>query len=119
MAPRVTVVGLWHLGCTFAACLAAAGVRVTGTDPDPRTVEGLRQARPPVDEPGLADLVHDGLSAGALRFEADGTAAVRDADLLWVTFDTPVNERDEADVAWVRRETERLLPALRGGAVVV
>src|SRR5713101_3108275 len=95
--PTVAVVGLWHLGTTVAACLAAAGVRVVASDPSPATVEGLRHARLPVEEPGLAALIREGLGAGTLDFDTDVVAAVRRADVVWVTFDTPVDERDEPD----------------------
>lgn len=116
MAAVVAVVGLWHLGCTTAACLASAGVRVIATDPDPRTVAALGEGRLPVEEPGLADLVRAGLAGGGLTVEADGARAVAEADVVWVTFDTPVNQQDEADAGLVRREVERLLPSARPGA---
>ena len=119
MKPTVAVVGLWHLGTTVAACLAAAGVRVVASDPEPATVEALRHARLPVEEPGLAALVREGLDAGMLEFDTDVVGAVRGADVVWVAFDTPVDERDEPNTNWVREEIERLLPALRPGALML
>ena len=119
MPPTVAVVGLWHLGCTVAACLAATGARVVATDPDRAVVASLRDARLPVEEPGLADLVRAGLASGTLAFDADGDNAVAGADVVWVTFDTPVNDRDEANADWVRGEVERLLPAVATNAVVL
>ncbi|MBI1735561.1 MAG: nucleotide sugar dehydrogenase [Candidatus Rokubacteria bacterium] len=119
MPATVAVVGLWHLGCTVAACLAATGARVVATDPDGRVVAGLRDARLPVEEPGLADLVRAGLAAGTLVLEADGAKAVAGAGVVWVTFDTPVNDRDEPDADRVRREIDRVLPAVTGDAVLL
>jgi UDPglucose 6-dehydrogenase len=116
---RVAVVGLWHLGTTVAACLAEAGVSVVGTDPAPEVVERLRAGRLPVDEPGLADLVRSGRAAGRLAFLPDPPRAVVGADVVWIALDTPVDERDEADVAFVRREAERLIPALAPGATLL
>jgi UDPglucose 6-dehydrogenase len=116
---RVAVVGLWHLGVTIAACLAEAGARVIATDPAPDVVGGLAAGRLPVEEPGLADLVRAGQAAGRLRFEADPLRAVIEAEVVWIAFDTPVDARDEADVGVVRRESERLLPALAPGATVL
>lgn len=119
MTLRVCVVGLWHLGCTIAACLAQAGFRVVGLDPKPDVIVGLRQARLPVDEPGLADLIRSGLQGGALSFETDPGAALAEADVVWIAFDTPVDEQDEGDVAWVRRQAEDLIPWLAEGATVL
>jgi UDPglucose 6-dehydrogenase len=41
------------------------------------------------------------------------------ADVVWIAFDTPLDEQDEADVAFVRQEAERLFPACRAGATVL
>src|SRR5688500_5048044 len=112
---RVVVYGLWHLGCVTAACLADAGFDVVGLDHDQPTVDDLRNARPPLEEPHLADLVAGELKTGRLTFTTDATEALRGADVLWVTFDTPVNERDEADVEFVRARLEAIVGAIRPG----
>src|SRR5581483_8354928 len=116
---RVTVFGLWHLGSVTAACLAEAGHEVVGLDPDENVIADLRQAKPPIHEPGLADLVAEGLKRGKLTFSADAAAACKEADVLWVAFDTPVNDEDEADVGWVRGQLDAVVPLLRPGACVV
>src|SRR5258708_3414707 len=90
---KVCVVGLWHLGCVTAACLADAGHDVIAIDPDPELVAQLRQGTPPLHEPGLAELVRKGLAAGRLRFETSGAFAAG-ADIVWITFDTPVDDND-------------------------
>jgi UDPglucose 6-dehydrogenase len=116
---RVVVYGLWHLGCVTAGCMARAGHQVIGLDTDRDLVEGLRRGRPPLDELGLPELIASGLSSGRLSFTTDAAAAVDGARVLWVTFDTPVNERDEADVAFVRRRLEAVAEALRPGTTVL
>src|SRR5262249_52216826 len=54
-----------------------------------------------------------------LSFHTDPAAALTDADVLWVTFDTPVNEQDEADVGFVRARLEEVRPALKPGTLVL
>ncbi|MBI3457385.1 MAG: UDP-glucose/GDP-mannose dehydrogenase family protein [Candidatus Rokubacteria bacterium] len=118
MARPIVVLGLWHLGPTIAACLAAEGFRVVGTDPDPNLVAELAQGRVPVAEPGLAELVQAELASGRLSFQPDPATALAEANLMWVAFDTPVDDEDEADVGFVRRETARLIRLLPEGATV-
>jgi UDPglucose 6-dehydrogenase len=72
----VAVVGLWHLGVVITACLADAGFSVVGFDPDPVVVAGLNEGRPPVDEPGLAELLRDMRNAGRLTFATPSTEAI-------------------------------------------
>lgn len=116
---KVAVVGLWHLGTVTAACLASAGHDVTGFDGDEATVRGLREGKPPVFEPGLAELVTAGVGDGKLSFTQDGAEAVAGADVVWVTYDTPVDEDDNADVEFVVRQVEVLLEHVRDDAVVL
>ena len=56
---------------------------------------------------------------GRLTFSTDPAASLHGADVLWVTFDTPLNERDEADVAFVRDRLERIKDAIRPDTLVL
>ncbi|HEY2584613.1 MAG TPA: nucleotide sugar dehydrogenase [Tepidisphaeraceae bacterium] len=116
---NVTVFGIWHLGCVTAACTASADNRVIGLDFDQQVVADLRAGRPPISEPGLTDLIASEAKAGRLSFTTDAAEALRDTDVLWVTFDTPVNERDEADVEFVRRQLELIRPHVRPNTIVL
>ena len=116
---KICVFGLWHLGTVTAACLADAGHYVIGLDPDESTVSDLNRAHPPLYEPGLADLVQRGIQSERLMFTTDAKDAVRDADVVWVTFDTPVDDNDNADVDYVTDHVEGIFPYLKSGAVVL
>ncbi len=115
----VAVLGLWHLGSVTAACLADAGHHVVGFDPDADRVEALSAGRPPIAEPGLAELLRDNLDAGRLGFTDRLEAAVPKAEVVWICFDTPVDDQDQADTDFVFRHVERALPLVPDGAVIV
>ena len=114
----ICVYGLWHLGCVTAACVAERFATI-GLDPDPANAARLQGGQPPILEPGLAELVQAGTAQGRLRFTSDTAAAVGEAAIVWVTFDTPVNEQDEADCEYVERMVAAIFPHLRSGAVVL
>ena len=116
---NLVVLGLWHLGCVTAAC-CAEHFNVTGLDFDEPMVAALRDGKAPLFEPGLDDLIGQGLASGRLRFTTDpDDAALGLADVLWVCYDTPVDDQDVADVPFVLERLARCLPALRPGAVVL
>ena len=115
----VCVYGLWHLGSVTAAGLASLGHLVFGLDEDAGVVERLQRGTPPVWEPKLEDLIQNGLGSGRLQFTADPVAALGAAEVLWITFDTPVDENDCADVEWVMSRVRAALPRLPEGAAVV
>jgi UDPglucose 6-dehydrogenase len=115
---NIVVVGLWHLGCVTAAC-AAKFEQVIGLDFDSNVVEELRNGRPPLFEPGLAELIQEGCQNKRLTFSDDPAVACRDADLLWVCYDTRVDDQEIADLAPVLEGIERCVPYLRPGTLVL
>jgi len=115
---RITVLGLWHLGCVTAAC-SAKYFQVTGLDFDPGSVAKLNAGHAPLLEPGLNELISTGLAAKRLAFTTDAALACAAADVLWLCHDTPVNDNDESDVDSVMDSLRRSLPHLPAGALVL
>jgi UDPglucose 6-dehydrogenase len=115
-AEPIGVIGLWHLGSVTAACLADAGRSVIGIDPDPAIVEGLRGWRAPVFEPALDQTLER--NAQRLAFSCE-PRALADARCAWLTFDTPVDDEDNADVEWVLEQALESLAQLPAGSLVV
>ena len=116
---KIAVVGLWHLGTVTAAALAAEGHDVVALD-DAAVVDALAAGRLPVDEPGLAELIASECAAGRLRFAADTDArAAAGAELIWIAYDTPVDDDDRPDVDAVLERVTRFLRAFEGDAVIV
>jgi UDPglucose 6-dehydrogenase len=116
---RICVAGLWHLGSVTAACLAARGHDVVGYDADAATVSALSAGRPPILEPGLAELVADGIAASRLRFTADAADALAGVEVLWVAYDIPVDDDDRADVDAVLGHVHRLFDLVPERATVL
>lgn len=116
---KVCVQGLWHLGSVTAACLASVGHDVVGLDADQKTIDVLNQGKAPLFEPGLDDLLEAGIAKGRLRFTTDMAEAAAGAEVLWVTFDTPVDDDDQADVEFVLSQVKEVVPNLSDGAVVL
>jgi UDPglucose 6-dehydrogenase len=115
---NITVLGLWHLGSVTAAC-CAKHFHVTGLDFDAANVAKLNQGQAPLLEPGLNELIAAGLTAKNLLFTSDAKIACANADILWLCYDTPVNDNDESDVESVLANLRRALPHVPKGALVL
>lgn len=116
---KVCVQGLWHLGSVTAACLASVGHEVVGLDFDAAAIAKLNCGEAPVLEPGLNELIDKGLRSRKLSFTASVTEAVKDIEVLWVAYDTPVDSDDIADTDFVFGQIERVLPILPPGAMIL
>lgn len=115
---NICVLGLWHLGSVTAAC-CAKHFNVVGLDFDAANVQRLNSGQAPLLEPGLNELISAGIASKRLSFTTDPKAACANAGVLWLTYDTPVNDNDESDVDSVLGNLRRALPQLPHGALVL
>jgi UDPglucose 6-dehydrogenase len=98
---NICIVGTGYVGLVVGACLAETGNRVVGADVDAGKIDGLKQNRLPIYEPGLDHLVERNQTAGRLCFTTDVGAAVKDADVVFIAVGTPPDEDGSADLRHV------------------
>ena len=115
---KIAVLGLWHLGEIYSACLAELGHNVVGISDDRAVIGNFSKNIPPLAEPSLEDMIARNRAAGRLAFSSE-LSGVKDRDVVWITFDTPVNDDDESDPGIVFKTIEALAPHLREGALLV
>ncbi|MGE5123007.1 MAG: UDP-glucose 6-dehydrogenase, partial [Acidobacteriaceae bacterium] len=65
---QIVVAGVGYVGLVTAACFADLGNRVIALDVNQEKIEGLKQGRLPIYEPGLKELVEHNVHAGRLSF---------------------------------------------------
>jgi UDPglucose 6-dehydrogenase len=116
---RVGVLGLGHVGLPTAATLANMGHDVTAFDRDTARVEQLTQGIMPFFEPGLEELVADGVGAGRLRFTTEVTDVVGTSAVIFICVGTPPRASGEADLRAVEQAAEVIATHARGPVVVV
>ena len=116
---RISVIGTGYLGATHAACLAACGHDVVGVDTDPERAAVLARGRAPFHEPGLDEVLAEGVAAGRLRFTTD-LSAVLDAEVHFVCVGTPQRPGSHAaDLTALETVVEQLGRRLDRPALVV
>lgn len=109
---NITVIGCGHVGLVTAAGLAHLGHCVVGLDVNVQLVETLRGRTVPFVEPGLADLLVEGLDNGRLTLTTDYAEAMRKADFVFLTVDTPSMPSGAADLSNIRAATHSLRESL-------
>ena len=116
---RVGVIGTGHVGLTTCVSLAKVGHDVVGTDADAEKVGILQAGEPPFYEPGLAELLDQGLAAGRLSFELGADSAVAGMDVVFVCVGTPARATGEANLVAVENAARAVARSATGPLVVV
>lgn len=100
---KVAVFGLGYVGTVTSAGLAAKGHRVVGVDVDERKVDAINERRSPVVEPGILELVEEGVASGRLRATTDVTEAMDEAEVSLICVGTPSGVHGATDLVYVSR----------------
>ncbi len=95
---KIAIVGTGYVGLVSAACFAELGHDVIGVDIDVAKVEMLKKGISPIYEPGLEDLLKNGLKSGRLRFTTKLEEALPEVKILFSAVATPPGEGHKADL---------------------
>ncbi|MCB2200618.1 UDP-glucose/GDP-mannose dehydrogenase family protein [bacterium] len=116
---RIAIVGTGYVGLVAGACFATTGNTIHCVDIDEKKIEDLKQGIIPIYEPGLEDIVEDGIKKERLLFTTDLAEAVRKSDLIFIAVGTPPNEDGSADLQHVLAVAEGIGKSMDGFKVVV
>jgi GDP-mannose 6-dehydrogenase len=107
---RINIYGLGYVGSVTAACLAADGHVVVGIDIDRLKVDSVNRGQSAVVEPGLAELIEQGVASGRLQASTDVNGV---ADVSMVCVGTPSNENGSLCLDYVTRAASQIGDFLR------
>jgi UDPglucose 6-dehydrogenase len=115
---RLSVIGCGYLGAVHAAAMASIGHEVVGIDVDEKKIASLSKGEAPFFEPGLPEILAEGIASGRLRFTTDMSEA-KGAKVHFVGVGTPqVKDGYAADLTYVNAAVDGLLPFLSEGDIV-
>ncbi|HKA60565.1 MAG TPA: UDP-glucose/GDP-mannose dehydrogenase family protein [Gemmatimonadales bacterium] len=98
---KVAIVGTGYVGLVVGACLAETGNDVICADVDTSKINGLKQNKIPIYEPGLEPMVVRNQREGRLSFTTDVAQAVETSEVIFIAVGTPPDEDGSADLQHV------------------
>jgi len=115
----IAVIGAGYVGLTTAACFAHLGHKVTCADVVAEKVERLSRGDIPILEAGMPELVREGIDGGRLSFVLGASAAVVDAEFVYLCVPTPQSDDGSADLSYIRDAAAEIGPLLAPECIVV
>lgn len=117
----IAVVGSGYVGLITAVAFAKFGHRVTCIDTDTRKVFMLKRGVVPIYEPGVRELLRDGLAKKRLAFTTryEHAFAPHHPEFVFLCVGTPPREDGSADLSFVEDAVRSLAGHLRESAIVI
>ena len=116
---RIAVIGTGYVGLTTGACFAHIGHDVICADIDEDKIARLNAGEIPILEPGLDELVREGVAEGRLSFVVGAAVAAKDCEFAYLCVPTPQGEDGAADLSYIETAAAEIAPVLPSDAIVV
>jgi UDPglucose 6-dehydrogenase len=116
---KIAMIGTGYVGLVTGTCFANSGNHVVCVDIDANKIEGLKNGRIPIYEPGLSELVVRNYKSRRLDFTTDLESAVRSSRIIYLAVGTPSAHDGSADLTALWNVVDTMAPFLRDDAIVV
>ncbi|SIN76131.1 UDPglucose 6-dehydrogenase [Sulfurivirga caldicuralii] len=116
---KISVFGTGYVGLVTGACLADVGHDVVCMDVDEAKIEGLKQGKLPIYEPGLDAIVERNTKEGRLHFTTSPEEAVAHGSVQFIAVGTPPDEDGSADLQYVLAVAESIARHMDDYKVIV
>lgn len=122
---KISIFGLWHLGTVTAACCAgndsplSHNLNVVAYDESKEIINNLKDAKSPIYEPELELYLSEGIKSKNLEFTDNLELACDHSDIIWITYDTPVEDDDSSNTQYVYTRIRRICDTKKNPAIII
>ena len=116
---QICVIGVGYVGLVTAACFADLGNRVIALDINEEKINGLRQGKLPIYEPGLKELVDHNVQAQRLSFTTSYPESLEGTEFVFIAVGTPMGVDGEADLHYVEDAARSVAESMSSRLVII
>lgn len=116
---KISIIGTGYVGLTTGACFAHIGHTVICQDIDSSKIQKLSNGENIIYEPGLNELIREGLENKNLAFTNDFVKAIRDSDFIFICVNTPPRQDGHADLKYVEKVARDIAKNLNSYKIIV
>ncbi len=105
---KITIIGSGYVGLTTGVCLSHLGHQVVCVDNDVEKIKLLKQGISPIYEPGLEELLKEGMEKGTLSFTDSIEEGTKHGLAIFICVGTPPREDGSADLSSIEFVATRI-----------
>lgn len=110
---KIAIFGLGYVGLTGAGCLLKEGHTVIGVEPNEEKVRLISSGRAPIFEPGLEDLLVEGLGDSRFRVVTKADEELASAEMAIVCVGTPSAADGSHNMTYIAEVSRQIAIALK------
>lgn len=110
---NISIFGLGYVGCVALGCLAQAGHRVIGVDPQPSKVNYINLGKPTIIEVGIDTLIAEQHAAGKIKATTSDMEAIRLTEVSFLCVGTPSTANGHLDLSAIYAVAEQIGQGLK------
>jgi len=112
---KICIIGLGYIGLPAAAMFASNGHKVIGVDINNEVIDALEKGEVIIEEPYLKNMVQQEVVSGNLI----ASKKPQEADAFIIAVPTPLAKDKKADMSFVKKAAESIVPYLEKGNIVI
>jgi GDP-mannose 6-dehydrogenase len=109
---KVAIFGLGYVGFTAMCCIAKEGHEVIGFDISEKKVNQINRGVSPITEPGVDELLKEGLKAGSISAHTEIKHHLEDCDIAIVCVGTPSAPDGAHNMTYIAEVTRQIAAAI-------
>ena len=110
---NVSIFGLGYVGFTATCCIASEGHKVTGIDVSEKKVRAVLAGQAPIVEPGVQEMLTEGLAKGLIHADTKIGEHLEDCDLAIVCVGTPSAADGSHNMGYIADVTRQIAAHLK------
>jgi len=100
---RISVFGLGYVGIVTSACLAKAGHKIIGVEPNATKVDLINRGQSPIVEKDVESMIAEAVESGNLTATVEPHDAIMDTEISLICVGTPSKQNGDLDLTYVQR----------------
>ena len=110
---KIAIFGLGYVGFTAACCIASEGHSVVGIDVSDKKVKSILEGNSPIVEPGVDDMLKDGLAKGLINADTTIGTHLDEAELAIVCVGTPSAPDGSHNMGYIADVSRQIAQAMK------